>query len=44
MVFELNGVVKETGAGAEVLGNPAASVAWLANKLAVYGQDLKPVK
>jgi len=41
MVFELNGEVKETGAGAEVLGHPAASVAWLANKLAAYGQELK---
>ena len=40
MVFERNGRIVNTGAGAEVLGHPAASVAWLANKLAEYGQYL----
>lgn len=42
MVFERNGQVLNTGAGAEVLGHPAAAVAWLANKLAEYGQSLCP--
>jgi 2-oxopent-4-enoate hydratase len=41
MVFERNGVVVSTGAGAAVLGNPVESVAWLANKLAGYGISLK---
>lgn len=40
MVFERNGKIVNTGAGAEVLGHPAAAVAWLANKLAEYGQFL----
>lgn len=34
MVFEKNGEIVETGAGAAVLGHPANAVAWLANKLA----------
>jgi 2-keto-4-pentenoate hydratase len=33
MVMEKNGRVIATGAGAAVLGHPAAAVAWLANKL-----------
>ncbi|MCK9356464.1 MAG: 2-keto-4-pentenoate hydratase [Dehalococcoidia bacterium] len=41
MVFERNGSVVSTGAGAAVLGNPAESVAWLANKLTQYGIGLK---
>lgn len=41
MVFEHNGRVVSTGAGAAVLGNPAQSVAWLANKLAQFGITLK---
>jgi 2-keto-4-pentenoate hydratase len=41
MVFEKNGKVVSTGAGAEVLGNPAEPVAWLANKLACYDITLK---
>lgn len=32
-----NGVIEETGVSAGVLGNPANSVAWLANKLALHG-------
>jgi 2-keto-4-pentenoate hydratase len=36
-----NGEVVETGASAAVLGNPATAVAWLANTLAVHGQNLK---
>ena len=41
MVLEKNGEVINTGAGAAVLGHPAASVAWLANKLAVFGIALE---
>lgn len=37
MVLEKNGEVIATSAGAAVLGNPAQSVAQLANKLAEYG-------
>lgn len=36
MVLEKNGQVVSTGAGAAVWGNPAAAVAWLANKLAAF--------
>jgi len=41
MVFEKNGEIMETGAGAAVLGNPAYAVAWLANKLAERGSYLR---
>ena len=41
MVLEKNGTIVSTGAGAAVLGNPAESVAWLANKLTEYGISLK---
>jgi 2-keto-4-pentenoate hydratase len=41
MVLEKNGEVIATAAGAAVLGHPAQAVAWLANKLAVYGIHLK---
>lgn len=41
MVLEKNGEVVSTGAGAAVWGNPAAAVAWLANKLAAYGIALE---
>ena len=41
MVLEKNGEVVATAAGAAVLGNPAQAVAWLANKLAVYGIMLR---
>lgn len=41
LVLEKNGEVVSTGAGAAVLGNPAESVAWLANKLTEYGITLK---
>jgi 2-keto-4-pentenoate hydratase len=37
VVVRKNGEIFETAAGAEVLGNPAQSVAWLANKLSEYG-------
>lgn len=41
MVLEKNGEVIATGAGAAVLGNPAESVAWLANKLSEYDITLR---
>ena len=37
----VNGRVAETATGAEVMGDPAASVAWLANKLAEFGLKLQ---
>src|SRR5512143_4276673 len=33
-----NGVIEETGLGAAVRNHPAAGVAWLANKIAPYGE------
>ena len=41
MTLEKNGVLVNSGAGAEVLGNPAAAVAWLANKLSQFNIELK---
>lgn len=41
MIFEKNGEVVSTAAGAAALGNPAEPVAWLANKLNDYGITLK---
>jgi len=41
MVLEKNGELINTGAGAAVWGHPAASVAWLANSLAVFDSSLK---
>jgi 2-oxo-hept-3-ene-1,7-dioate hydratase len=35
-----NGVIEETGLAAAVLNHPAAGVAWLANKIAPYGEQL----
>jgi 2-keto-4-pentenoate hydratase len=40
MVVEVDGEAVGSGAGVEVLGHPAASVAWLANKLAEYELSL----
>lgn len=40
VVMEVNGEVAQTGAGAAVLGHPAASVAMLANMLADRGESL----
>ncbi len=40
VVMEINGEVVQTGAGAAVLGHPAASVAMLANMLAERGESL----
>jgi 2-oxo-3-hexenedioate decarboxylase len=42
MIFEKNGEIVETGAGAAVLGHPAFAVAWLANALAEVGESLRP--
>lgn len=41
MILEKNGELVNSGCGAEVLGHPAASVAWLANKLAEFGLGLE---
>lgn len=41
MVLEKSGEVINTGAGAAVLGHPASSVAWLANKLGEFGIALE---
>ena len=41
MVFEKNGEIIDTAAGAAVLGNPAEAVAWLANKLSEHGNTLQ---
>jgi 2-oxo-hept-3-ene-1,7-dioate hydratase len=35
-----NGTIEETGLAAGVLGHPAHGVAWLANKIAPYGEQL----
>jgi 2-keto-4-pentenoate hydratase len=40
-VLERNGELVEHGVGAAALGHPAACVAWLANKLAEFGQTLR---
>jgi 2-oxo-3-hexenedioate decarboxylase len=41
-VLRVNGEVVATAAGAAVMGHPAASVAWLVNRLAERGQALEP--
>ena len=41
VVLEKNGEIVATGAGAAALGNPAIAVAWLANKLATFGEGLE---
>lgn len=41
LVLSKNGEIVATGAGAQVLGHPARSVAWLANALAAHGQALE---
>ena len=41
-IVQRNGVVEETGLGAGVLNHPALGVAWLANRLARYGQRIEP--
>ena len=39
MLFKI-GVIEETGPAAGVLNHPATGVAWLANKIATYGEHL----
>ena len=39
MLFK-NGVIEETGLAAGVLNHPATGVAWLANRIAPYGEQL----
>jgi 2-oxo-hept-3-ene-1,7-dioate hydratase len=41
-VLRQNGVVEETGLAAGVQGHPAIGIAWLAHKLAPWGESLKP--
>jgi 2-oxopent-4-enoate hydratase len=41
VVVSRGGRVIDTGAGAAALGNPARCVAWLANKLATFGDSLR---
>ena len=41
MVLEKNGEIIQTGAGAAVLGHPAAAVAWLANAVGEFGVSLE---
>lgn len=41
MTLEKNGELANSGTTAEVWGNPAAAVAWLANALSAYGIELK---
>jgi len=39
-LLEKNGVIEETGLAAGVLNHPATGVAWLASKIAPYGESL----
>ncbi|WP_028601927.1 2-oxo-hept-4-ene-1,7-dioate hydratase [Ottowia thiooxydans] len=41
-ILRLNGTVEETGLAAGVQGHPAVGIAWLANKLAPWGESLQP--
>jgi 2-oxopent-4-enoate hydratase len=41
VVVSRNGALADTGAGAAALGNPVRCVAWLANKLAAFGEGLR---
>ena len=40
-IVSRNGVVEETGLGAGVLNDPARGVAWLANRLSLYGNRIE---
>jgi 2-oxo-3-hexenedioate decarboxylase len=40
VVFEKNGEVVSTAAGAAILGDPAEGLAWLANKVAEHGESI----
>ena len=41
-ILRQNGAVEETGLAAGVQGDPAVGIAWLANKLAPWGETLQP--
>jgi 2-oxo-hept-3-ene-1,7-dioate hydratase len=41
-ILRQNGVVEETGLAAGVQGHPAVGIAWLAQKLAPWGEGLQP--
>jgi 2-oxo-hept-3-ene-1,7-dioate hydratase len=41
-IVKRDGEVEETGLGAGVLNDPLLGIAWLANRLAQYGQSIKP--
>ncbi|HRK37946.1 MAG TPA: 2-oxo-hepta-3-ene-1,7-dioic acid hydratase [Burkholderiaceae bacterium] len=41
-ILRQNGAVEETGLAAGVQGDPAVGIAWLANKLAPWGESLQP--
>lgn len=41
MSLVINGEIVNSGTGADVLGDPAVAVCWLANKLSEYGVTLK---
>lgn len=36
-----NGIIEESGVSAAIMGHPAAGIAWLVNKLAAVGAELK---
>ena len=40
-IVSRDGEVEETGLGAGVLNDPAMGIAWLANRLALYGQGIR---
>jgi len=40
-IVSRNGQVEETGLGAGVLNHPARGIAWLANRLALYGERIE---
>lgn len=40
-IVSRNGQVEETGLGAGVLNHPARGIAWLANRLAAYGEHIE---
>ncbi|MFZ4380690.1 MAG: 2-keto-4-pentenoate hydratase [Sandarakinorhabdus sp.] len=42
MTIHQNGILAGEGLGAAALGSPALSTAWLANKLAEFGESLEP--
>jgi 2-oxo-hept-3-ene-1,7-dioate hydratase len=41
-ILRQNGAVEETGLAAGVQGHPAVGIAWLAHKLAPWGESLQP--